>query len=96
MHKPSTKLCNRLYSISSAGFARLTAKAITSDFQYDVTDITLEMINAKTVPITGFPSTSPAADPTATKITTKLKIRKTVRRLFEAIRSFIFCQSFRN
>ena len=44
MHRPSTMLCRRAYCCGSAGWARLTASAILSAFQYEA--------NATTPPIT--------------------------------------------
>ena len=89
MHSPSTRLCRRRYSLTSAGTARLTASAILSDFQYDVTAITAEITSATMVPVTPFPMSVPTAKPTNTSTSTKPNIKKNVRRLFDAMRSFI-------
>ena len=89
IHNPSTKLCRRRNSTGSAGTARLTASATESDFQYEPNANTAENTNAIIVPVAPFPMSTPTAIPTNTVIRTNPVSKKNVRRLLDAMRSFM-------
>ena len=95
MHSPSTRLWSRLYVTSSAGCALLTARATESDFQYDVKAKTAEIANAMINPFVPLPASEPTATPTTATNTTKPMSNSAVRRLFDAMRSFITNRSSR-
>ena len=63
MHSPSTMLCSRAYSCGSAGWARLTARAILSAFQYEANATTPPITSATIVAAMPLPNTTPKAAP---------------------------------
>ena len=62
MHSPSTMLCSRAYSCGSAGWARLTASAILSAFQYETNATTAPITSATIVAAMPLPKTRPKAN----------------------------------
>ena len=89
MQRPSTRLCRRWYCWGSAGFARLTASAIASAFQYEKNAIAPEKTSAMMAAIGPALNRTPKAAPTSDSSTMKQKISSALRRLLDLISSNI-------
>src|SRR5947209_7802081 len=88
MHRPSTMLCSRAYSVGSAGRARLIRSATASDFQYDTTDNAIATPIATTTPTTPKRRRKFSATATRNAKTTNAAISSAERRLFEETWSY--------
>src|SRR6476646_4280261 len=88
MQRPSTTLCSRAYSVGSAGSARLTFRATSSDFQYDSHEEPTANTTAIAMPVTPKLNSHRMTATTRVVSITKTAMSSAERRLFWATWSY--------